>query len=129
MGLISKRFSVLSAVAVLNIAVVPATAPNYTLGANIILVLLMVKASLFVGLYAFRSNWRATAAGRAIMGLIGCVATICGVGTLNLFLGDYSLKPFVRLICFIAVGLMLMNLLLTLVDAQRDKSDREDTEE
>ena len=122
----NRRFAALAATAVADVAVVLATAPNYTLSANLLLALLMVKAAIFVGLYAVRSNWRATAAGRAVMSLIACIAAICGIGTVNAFLNDYGAKPFIRLACFIAVGLTLMNLLLTLVALQRDTNDRED---
>lgn len=112
----------LTAVAVLNAVIVATATPLFGAAAtaDIFLVLLMVKAGVFVGFYALRSNWRSTAAGRAVMGLIACIATICGIGTLNLALGDYPGRPYVRLIAFVAVGLTLMNLLLTLVDLQRN---------
>lgn len=116
----------LVATAAAEIVVVAATAPNYPLSANILLVLLMVVAGVFVGRYAFWSNWRATAAGRAIMGLIACLTVICGIGTLGFFLGNYPGRPFVRAAAFCAVTFTVMNLLLTLVAAQRE-TDREDS--
>ncbi len=126
MSVTDRRFIALTATGVLDAVIVVSTAPNYMLGANVLLVLLMVKAAIFVSLYALRSNWRQTAAGRAVMGLIACIAAICGIGTLNLFLGNYAGRSFVRLACFIAVGFMLMNLLLTLIDVQRNGGDREE---
>jgi hypothetical protein len=120
LNLTDSRIVALSATAVLDAVIVLATAPNFTLAANVLLVLLMVKSTVFVCLYAFRSNWTLTAAGRAVMGLIACMAAITGIGTLNLFLGDYPGRPFVRVACFVAVGLTLMNMLLALIAKQRN---------
>ncbi len=108
------------------VAVLALTAPDWHLAANVFLVLLMVEAIGFVALYALRSNWRSTAAGRAVMGLIACIATICALGTVNLALGDYPWRPFVRVTAFAAVGLTLMNLLLALISAQRSGNAEED---
>lgn len=106
--------------AVIALTVTPAYGTVAT--ANVFLVILMIEAVAFVWLYSTRSNWRVTAAGRAVMALIGCVGIICGVGVINAFATNYPGRAFVRLGAFIAVGLVLMNLLLTLLDAQRTAS-------
>lgn len=117
---------VLVATAVLNAVIALTATPllGVRFAANIFLALLTVKAVVFVVLYAARSNWRATAAGRAVMALIACLGTICAIGVVSAFLGDYPGRAYVRLSAFIAIGLVLMNLLLTLVEAQRAPVDR-----
>jgi hypothetical protein len=122
----SKRHWILLATVVPDAVVVTAAAPNYELAANILLALLMIKASIFVGLYGFRSNWRATAAGRAVMGLVACISVICMLGTVNLLMGGYPGRPVVRLVAFVAIGIMLMNLVLALVAAQREEAHQHD---
>lgn len=121
--MISNRALALTGAAIANGVVVAVAAPDWRLAANILLALLMAKAAVFVVLYGLRSNWRQTAPGRAVMGLIACIATICGVGVVGAFLGNYPGKPFVRVAAFIAVGLTLMNLLLVLIDTQRNQGD------
>lgn len=118
----ARRHAILAGVAALNVVIAAVMTPLFgaAAAADTFLVLLMIKAGVFVGLYATRSNWRQTSAGRAVMGLIACLATICAIGTLTFIFGDYPGRGFVRLFAFIAVGLTLMNLLLTLVDAQRN---------
>ncbi|WP_067891170.1 putative phage holin [Nocardia vaccinii] len=123
----TKRHAILAAVAVANLGVVAVVTPLYgaVMTADVFLVLLMIKAVIFVALYARPgSNWRQTAPGRAIMGLIACIATILGIGVVNLALGDYPGRPFVRLAAFAAVGLTLMNMVLSLIDSQRSSKRR-----
>lgn len=118
------RHLILIATLVVDAGVIAVTAPNYAGAANIILALLMAKCMAFVGIYSFR-QWRSTAAGRAVMGLMACFAAICLLGTATTVLGDYSARPFVRLGAFIAIGLTLMNLLLALIAAQRNGGNEE----
>ena len=118
--MISKRHLALLVTAVVDVAVVVAAAPNYLLAGDVFFFLLGAKAWIFVALYGFRSNWRATAAGRAVMGLVACIALICTQATLTIVFGEFPGRPAVRLILIGSVGITLMNLLLTLVAAQRN---------
>ncbi|MGW5519290.1 putative phage holin [Nocardia africana] len=118
--MIGKRHLALLITALIDIAVVVAAAPDYILAGDVFFFLLAVKAWIFVGLYGFRSNWRATAAGRAVMGLVACIALICTQATLTIIFGlGFPGRAAVRLILIGSVGITLMNLLLTLVAAQR----------
>lgn len=117
---IGKRRVAMVVTAAVDGAVVALAAPDYALAGNIFLILLMIKSAVFVALYWFRSNWRATTAGQAVMALVACIATICAIGIVNLYFGSYPGRPFVRLFAFAAVGLTLMNLLLALIEAQRN---------
>lgn len=119
----TRRHAILAAVGTVNLGVVAVVTPLYgaAVTADVFLVLLMIKAVVFVALYARpHSNWRKTAAGRAVMGLIACIATICAIGVLTLVLGDYPGRPIVRIGAFWAVGLTLMNMVLSLIDSQRN---------
>jgi predicted permease len=128
---ITRRHAILAVVAVFNVAIAAVITPLFSAAAaaNALLILLLIKAIVFVALYASRYNWRQTASGRAVMGLIACIATICGIGAVAVFLGNYPVRGFVRIGAFIAVGITLMNMLLTLVDTQRNSNhdDRNDT--
>lgn len=121
---LAKRHIALAATAALDLGIVAWAAPDYVLAGNLFFVLLMVKAWVFVGLYGFRSNWRATAAGRAVMGLVACIALICTQAVVTITLGsDFSGRSAMRLILLGSVGLTMMNLLLTLIAAQRSGGD------
>lgn len=119
--MIRKRHLVMAATAAFDVAVLAVVTPIYGVveTANVFTAILTVKAGVFVWLYGTRSNWRATSGGRAVMALVACIATICGIGTLGAYFGNYPGRTFVRLTAFVAIGLTLMNLLLTLVEAQR----------
>jgi hypothetical protein len=122
-----KRSIALAATIILDVAVVGFTAPDWALAANIFLVLLTGESALFVGLYGARSNWRATTAGRAVMALVACIATICAVGTVGWVAGAYAGKAFVRVGAFIAIELTLTNLLLALVQVQNRERNQEES--
>ena len=127
----TRRHAILAAVAIANLGVAAVVTPLYgaTATADVFLVLLMVKAIVFVALYARpRSNWRRTAAGRAVMGLIACIATILAIGIVNLALGAYTWRPFVRIGAFAAVGLTMMNMVLSLIESQRNSKRGTDHE-
>ncbi len=118
---IKGRHLAMIAIALFDIALVAVVTPLFGVRetANVFTAVLAGKAGLFVWLYGTRSNWRATTGGRAVMGLIACIATICLVGTLGAYFGDYPGRTIVRLTAFIAIGLTIANLLLTLVENQR----------
>lgn len=119
----SRRLLALAATAVFDVAIVAALAPDYTAAGNVMWMLLTLKAWVFVGLYGLRSKWRLTAGGRGIMRLVGCIAVIGTLSTCTILLGNYPGRPFVRLALIAAVALAMVDLLLTLIAAQRDDSE------
>jgi hypothetical protein len=123
------RWAALVATAVANAAIIAIITPIWGVKAcgDVMLGLILFKAGLFVALYGWRSNWRATAAGQAVMALIGCIFAVAGVAALGAWLGPtYPGRTFVRLSTFVAVGLVLMNMLVTLISAQNGHSDPRD---
>jgi hypothetical protein len=119
----TKRALVLAATAAFDAAIVAWMAPGYNDAANAIWILLTIESWVFVGLYGLRSRWRVTAGGRGIMRLVGCIAVIGALSTCTILLGDYPGRQFVRLALIAAVGVAVMDLLLTLIAAQRDDND------
>lgn len=119
------RWVALAATAVLDAAVVATVVPVFgaMAAANAFMAVLGVTAGVFVGLYGWRSNWRQTSGGRAVMALMACIATICLIGTAGAYFGDYSGRPIVRLVAFVAVQVTMMNLLLTLIAAQAKRDE------
>lgn len=117
----------LAVIAAVNIVLIAILAPDWALAANAFLVLLTIKGAAFVGLYSVRSNWRATSAGRAVMALVACITTICAIGTAGWIVGNYPGRVFVRLGAFVAIGLVLMNLLLALIQVQNSERDEEES--
>lgn len=126
------RWAALVATAVANIAIIATVTPIWgvVVCGNVMLSLILFKAGLFVCLYGWRSNWRSTTAGQAVMALIGCIFAVSAVAVLGVWLGPhYPGRTVVRLGTFLAVGLVLMNMLVTLIDAQNghggppDRSD------
>lgn len=117
------RGAALGLVALADAAIVAVMAPDYTDAGNVFWILLTIKAWIFVLLYAFRSKWWITRGGRGIMRLVGCIAVIGTLSSGTILLGDYPGRPFVRLTLIALVALAMMDLLLTLVAAQRDDSD------
>jgi hypothetical protein len=124
-----RRWLILAGTALLDVAIVGVVVSlgGPTAAANVFVTVLMVKAVAFVALYGWRSNWSQTSGGRAVMVLMSCIALITLIGTMGAFLGNYPAKPYVRLGAFIAVGVTLVNLLITLIDAQRGPTDRRDS--
>lgn len=120
---IRTRCAILIGALGIDAAVIGVLAPDYAEVGNIFWMLLTLKAWIFVGLYWFRSDWRATAGGRAIMRLIGCIAVIGVLSTGTIVLGDYPGRAFVRLGLLAAVALAMLDLLLTLVAAQNLEGD------
>lgn len=97
--------------------------PNRAIVGTWILGLLALVSWIFVGLYGIRSNWRATAAGRAVMRLVACMGLICTHGVLTI-VTDYSYPglTIIRPILLLGILLAVLDLLLTLVRIQRDNS-------
>lgn len=92
---------------------------------RIFLATLAAESWLFVILYWTRSNWRATAAGRAVMRLIGVLAVICTQGTVTLATdASYPGSDIIRPILLLAVTLAVLDMLLTLVQIQRRADER-----
>lgn len=116
----NRRRAILVGTLLVDAAIVAALAPDFNLAANVLIVLLAVKCIVFVVLYGIRSNWTATAPGRAVMGLVGSLALISVVGSLTITLGDYPGRPVVRLVMIWLAAVAVMPLLLSLIDAQRN---------
>ncbi|MBF6350372.1 hypothetical protein IU448_15300 [Nocardia flavorosea] len=82
-----------------------------------------VLSSAFVAVYAWRSNWRSTAAGRNIMRLMLCIAAIAAHGTANALTdAGYWGREYIRPLLLLGVAVTILNLLLRLVWMQRDKN-------
>lgn len=125
----TTRWAALAVTIILDLIVVAAVVPLFGVmaAANVFIAILMLKGAVFVALYGLRSNWRQTAGGRAVMALMACITVICMIGTAGAYFGDYPGRAYVRLVAFIAIGTTLMNLLLTLIEAQRGgQDDQED---
>lgn len=86
-----------------------------TLAANILFTLFTLSAWGFVVLYALRSNWRATRAGRTVMYLAGSFAAVGSQVAVSIWLGsDYPGRDFVRLSLYYGIALTMLNLTWTL---------------
>lgn len=111
---------VLGLATVVNLAIL-ATVRDYDATANIFLALLAVKCWVFVLLYGFRSDWRATAPGRAIMRLIVCIGLICTQGAVTVVThATYPGRPMIRLVLLAGVALAVLDLLVTLIGSQNE---------
>ncbi|MEU1526345.1 hypothetical protein ABZ413_29530 [Nocardia rhamnosiphila] len=101
--------------------------PNKETAATIILAGTAGVAWIFVGLYTARSNWRATAAGRAVVRLVLCIAGICTQGLLTI-LTDYGYpgREVVRPVLLLLVGVAVLDLLWTLLRIQRQEEVNRD---
>lgn len=117
---LSTRHRVMAAATAANITVAAVVRDSATISA-VFLALLAIKSWFFVVLYALRSNWRSTAAGRAVMRLIACIALISTHGSLTVLTeASYPGRPFVRPVLLAGVALAVMDLLVTLVAIQRN---------
>jgi hypothetical protein len=121
---IRKRTAILAAATAVNAGIIVTAYPNLNSAANVFLLVLTIKSWIFVSLYAFRSNWTATAPGRAVMRLMFCIAVLCTQGTATLYFGaDYFGRAFVRVALIGFITLAVLDLLLTLVAVQRTGGD------
>lgn len=110
---------ILAVVSVVGVAVVLVLPHREQVGA-VILGAIGVISALFSGLYGWRSNWRATAAGRIIMRLMLSVTAIGAHGTVNAFTdAGYPGRDFVRPLLLLAIVITVLQLLMRLVWMQR----------
>ncbi|MCM6778020.1 hypothetical protein NDR87_31005 [Nocardia sp. CDC159] len=122
--MIRKNRIVLVIATLLSIAIL-AVVRDYNTAANIFLGVLAVKCWVFVLLYGIRSDWRATAPGRAIMRLVLCIGLICTQGTVTILTNaTYPGRPMVRVILLAGVALAVLDLLVTLVSSQNDEREK-----
>lgn len=87
---------------------------------NIILGATAVFAWMFVAGYGLRSEWRATAAGRAVMRLMLCIAGICTQGVATI-VSDYGYpgRDVIRPLLLLGVGLAVLDMWWQLRRVQR----------
>lgn len=87
--------------------------------ANGFIIAIGALAVLFVGIYAM-SNWTQTAAGRAVMRLMACLAVICVHGTIVSLWGlNYPGVDWVRPILWLCILLAISDMVITFVIIQR----------
>jgi hypothetical protein len=87
----------------------------------------LIPAVLFVAQYAFRSEWRATPAGRAVMALMGVIAASYALGVVALVRPTFFLEAtglYVALAIRLIIAVVLWNLWWVLWKAQREDSKR-----
>ncbi|NEW40770.1 hypothetical protein GV794_01860 [Nocardia cyriacigeorgica] len=100
--------------------------PDHRLVGVVILAAISIESGIFVGLYAWRSNWRATSAGRIIMRLMLCLAAIGAHGTVNALTdAGYPGREFIRPLLLLGVALAVLHLVLRLSWVQRDRGEDE----
>ncbi|AHH16601.1 putative membrane protein [Nocardia nova SH22a] len=122
-----KRFVVLIAAALAGLLALYVAPDRETVG-NSILAALAVVSWLFVAVYGLRSQWRATASGRAIMRLVMCIGLICTQG-ITAVLTDFGYpgRDIIRPLLLLGVAVAVLDLLITLVRIQRqERTPRED---
>lgn len=90
---------------------------------NIFLGAIAVLSWAFVLTYMARSDWGATAGGRAILRLVACIGLLCTQGMASI-LTDYSypLRDWIRPLLLMLIALAVLDLFVTLVRIQRDES-------
>ncbi|MBF6213788.1 hypothetical protein IU487_22480 [Nocardia puris] len=94
--------------------------PDHDTVVTAILVAIGVEAATFSVLYAARSNWRATAAGRIIMRLMVCIAAIGAHGAANAVTdAGYPGREYIRPLLLLGVAVTVLHLLLRLTWVQR----------
>ena len=94
--------------------------PDHRLVGVVILAAIGLESAVFVAMYAWRSNWRATSAGRIIMRLMLCLAALGGHGTVNALTdAGYPGRDYIRPLLLLGVALAVLHLLLRLSWAQR----------
>lgn len=76
----------------------------------------------FVAVYAARSKWRATVAGRALLYSMASIGALTFQVLLSVWLGtEYPGRAVIRPILYIAVTLTLLHLLVTLIRVQNER--------
>lgn len=114
-----KRYIALGIVTAGGLALLTAF-PNKETAADIILGGTAAVAWAFVGVYSLRSHWRATAAGRAIIRLVLCIASICTQGLATILTdSSYPGREVIRPVLLLLVGVAVLDLLWTLIRIQR----------
>ncbi|WP_405490503.1 hypothetical protein [Nocardia sp. NBC_00511] len=123
-----KRIIGLGAITALGLTLL-AIFPNKETVADVILAGTAGVSWVFVFVYMTRSHWSATAAGRAIIRLVVCIAAICTQG-LATILTDYSYpgRSIIRPMLLLLVGVAILDLLWTLIRIQRRETASPDEE-
>lgn len=86
----------------------------------------LVPLLLFAGFYLFRSNWRATAPGRAIAYLVSTLVVVLVLGAITRFAGqDWNGREWVRAIVYIATNVAMWRLFASLLKIQRREHKEE----
>lgn len=116
-----RRRHMVALFAVLVVVLCLAMVLGLRVAAMLLLPFLMLVVGLFAGLYFFRSNWRATLAGRALLYSKLSLLAICAYGSAALTLDDFPVRDWVRLTVYLVVALTQLNLLLTLLRFQSEE--------
>lgn len=90
----------------------------YNLG-NLFLYATVVPLTLFVVLYGFRSPWRALPVGRTIMYLCLSLLSVIVYSITFVYLGEYPLRAWVRLVLYSSVFFTFCRMTYTLLKLQR----------
>ncbi len=84
----------------------------------VLLGVMAVGATVFVGLYVGRSNWRSTDAGRGLVYTASIVALLGWNGFTYRAFGDYPGRLWLGMIVFYLFVVCIFNMLLTLIRSQ-----------
>lgn len=83
---------------------------------------------LFTAFYFFRSNWRATGSGRALMWLTGSMTVVLVLTAVTRFLGpNWPGREWVRLAAYFFVSLAVWRLFFLLIKTQFLRRDDHET--
>lgn len=118
------------AVLVAVVAVIPALLLDSQASYDVLLTAMGLVGWVFCGLYATRSNWRATPAGR---GLMYCATMIAVMGTRGALVTWWDVnfpgKEMSGVILFYIFDLTLANMIATLLTAQsKERRERDELE-
>ncbi|WP_157095466.1 putative phage holin [Hoyosella altamirensis] len=89
--------------------------------ATLLVPFLVLVVGLFAALYFFRSNWRATLAGRALLYSKLSLLVLSSYGATVLILDEFPARDWVRLTVYLVVALTQLNLLLTFIRVQNER--------
>lgn len=79
-------------------------------------------ATIFIVLYAARSNWRATSEGRAIMYRTVAIDMVLIMGLIRFFVDDWAVWAMaLRMLAYVAVAVAFWWMLVLLIRAQRKR--------
>jgi hypothetical protein len=119
-----KRYLVLLSACIVGLLVITLEPEREDAG-NIILGGIATVSWVFILVYMSRSDWAATAAGRAILRLVLCIGLLCTQGVATILTGySYPLRDWIRPGLLLLIFLTLVDLCVVLVRIQREERHR-----